>query len=370
MDARKTLGAREAREIARVLIHPNAEPLPESARLGLGQRAAIHEGAKRHERLRTSYTSPAAGVTGRRRSSTAAVRGELCSRERMPKVTHASGTLETLRLEDEATGSLVSLAPARGGMVTRFAVGATPVLFLDETTLADPTKSVRGGIPVLFPIAGKLPGDRYDVTGRTFSMKQHGFARSLPWTVLDESTRDGASVTLGLEASDATRAQYPFEFALRFTYRLRGEVLTVEQLFENRGPVPMPVHPGVHPYFFVPDVSKPGVRVDTDATRAIDNRTGDEVPVTRPIALAGREVDLFLLDHEPRHTVLHRPDLPGVRIGFGDDQALLVVWTLPGRDFVCVEPWRTRPGALAAGTAPRIAPGDSESTTLTLSLVR
>jgi galactose mutarotase-like enzyme len=288
----------------------------------------------------------------------------------MPKVTSTPGVLEALRLEDEATGSVVGLAPARGGMVTRFSVGGVPVLFLDETTLADPSKSVRGGIPILFPIAGKLPDDRYQAAGRTFSMKQHGFARNLTWTVLDESTSDGASVTLGLAASEATRQMYPFEFALRFTYRLRGDVLTIEQHFENHGDTPMPLHPGLHPYFFVPDATKEQVRLDTDATRALDNRTGREVPVTLPIELAGREVDLFLLDHHPRETILHRPGMPGVRIAFGPEQSLLVVWTLPGRDFVCIEPWRTRPGALAGGAAPRIPSGGAESTTLTLTLAR
>ncbi len=288
----------------------------------------------------------------------------------MPNVTSTASVLEALRLEDEAAGSVVTLAPLRGGMVTRFSAGGVPVLFLDEATLADPTKSVRGGIPILFPIAGKLPDDRYEIGGRAFSMKQHGFARDLPWKVLEQSTANGASVTLGLEASDATRKQYPFEFALRFTYRLRGETLTIEQRFENRGDAPMPIHPGLHPYFFVPDASKSGVRIETDATRGLDNRTGREVPVTQPIALAGREVDLFLLDHHPRQTVLHRPGMPGVRIGFGEDQALLVVWTLPGRDFVCVEPWRTKPGALARDVAPRVARGAVDETTLTLSLAR
>jgi galactose mutarotase-like enzyme len=289
---------------------------------------------------------------------------------RMAVVTKTSGALESLRLEDPAAGSFVTLAPARGGMVTRFEVGGVPVLFLDEATLPDATKSVRGGIPILFPIAGKLPSDRYEVAGRPLSMKRHGFARNLPWTVLGDSTEAGASVTLGLEASEATRAQYPFEFALRFTYRLHGDVLTVEQRFENHGDSPMPLHPGLHPYFFVPDAAKSGVRIDTNATRAFDNRAGHEIAVKQPIDLAGREVDLFLLDHGPRETILHRPGLPGVRIGFGDEQKVLVVWTLPGRDFVCVEPWRTGPGALAAGRAPEIAPGGSETTTLTLSLVR
>jgi galactose mutarotase-like enzyme len=287
---------------------------------------------------------------------------------RMAKVVHTGDELEPVRLEDEATRAVVSIAPSRGGMVTRFSVGDVPVLYLDEGTLRDPAKNVRGGIPVLFPIAGKLPGDRYEVDGRAFTMKQHGFARNLPWTMVDESTADGASVTLGLEASAATLEQYPFEFSLRFTYRLRQGALSLEQRFENRGATPMPAHPGLHPYFYVPDAAKPGARVDTDATRARDNRTGLEGPVTLPIALAGQEVDLFLLDHKPRSTTLHRPGLPAVHIGFGDDQAVLVVWTLPGRDFVCVEPWRARPGGLADGTAPRIPAGAAATTTLILAL--
>jgi galactose mutarotase-like enzyme len=287
----------------------------------------------------------------------------------MPKVTHVDAALETLRLEDEATGAVVALAPSRGGMATRFSVGPVPVLFLDDSTLIDPTKSVRGGIPILFPIAGKLPGDRYEAAGKTFTMKQHGFARNLPWKVLDESIADGASVTLGLDATEATRAQYPFEFALRFTYRLRGGVFALEQRFENHGDAPMPVQPGLHPYFYLPDATKGAARVDTDATRGFDNVTGREIAVTPPIALAGHEVDLHLFDHGPRHTTLHRPGLPAVRIGFGDDQKALVVWTLPGRDFVCIEPWRMKFGALADGTAPRIEPGGFASTTLTIALV-
>jgi galactose mutarotase-like enzyme len=286
----------------------------------------------------------------------------------MANVAHTDDPLETLRLEDEDAGAVVHIAPSRGGMVTRFVVGAAPVLFLDEATLRDATKSVRGGIPILFPIAGKLPSDSYQAKGSSFTMKQHGFARNLPWTILDESSGDGASVTLGLEASDTTRRQYPFEFALRFTYRLRGEALSVEQRFENKGREPMPIQPGLHPYFFVPDATKAGVTIDTDATRARDNLTGREIALDLPIALAGREVDLYLLDHHPRQTVLHRPGRNGVRVAFGDDQALLVVWTLPGRDFVCLEPWRAKLGALADGTAPTIVPGGHEVTTLTISL--
>jgi hypothetical protein len=55
-----------------------------------------------------------------------------------------------------------------------------------------------------------------------------------------------------------------------------------------------------------------------------------------------------------------------VRLDFDDDQTLLVVWTLPGRDFVCVEPWRAGPGALACAGPPVLPPGGAAQTTLTI----
>jgi galactose mutarotase-like enzyme len=287
----------------------------------------------------------------------------------MPKILHTTASLETHQLEDEASGARAFIAPARGGMVTRFQVHGVPVLYLDSKTLDDPSQSVRGGIPILFPISGKLPNNQYELGGHTYTMKQHGFARNLPWRVLEESTDDGASVTLGLEPAELTRAQYPFEFALRFTYRLRNGVLRVEQSFENRSKEPMPIQPGLHPYFYVPEADKAGARVATRATRAFDNTLGREVDVQKPIAFAGREVDLHLLDHGSQEAILERPGLPSIRIGFGAEQDVLVLWTLPGRDFICVEPWRARGGVLAQGTAPLLPAGESFSTTLELSLV-
>src|SRR5438067_534494 len=51
--------------------------------------------------------------------------------------------LETITLADG--DARVSLAPSRGGMATRFDVGDRPVFFLDEASLVDETKNVRGG---------------------------------------------------------------------------------------------------------------------------------------------------------------------------------------------------------------------------------
>jgi len=66
--------------------------------------------------------------------------------------------LETVTLHDPDIDARVLLSPARGGIVTRFSVGGRPVLFLDDATLADETKNIRGGVPVLFPSPGPLAG--------------------------------------------------------------------------------------------------------------------------------------------------------------------------------------------------------------------
>jgi len=287
----------------------------------------------------------------------------------MPKIESTRDELETLCLIDEATDARAFLAPARGGLLTRFTVAGVPVLYMDPATLRDPAQSVRGGIPVLFPIAGKLPGGQYTWRGQTYAMKQHGFARNLPWQLLESAAgAEGAQVTLGLESSALTRAQYPFEFALRFVYRLRGGVLSVEQTFENCGPHEMPIQPGLHPYFYVPDARKAEVRLETDATRAYDNVGAREVDLQGPLRFGEREIDMHLLDQAAREVVLERPGMPAVRVGFDADQHVLVVWTLPGRDFVCVEPWSDKFGALADGTARLLSPGERARTTLVISL--
>src|SRR5215469_14707579 len=76
------------------------------------------------------------------------------------------------------------IAPARGALISALEVGDKQVLFLDRATFEDQTKNVRGGIPVLFPYAGKLDGGRLRVSGA--EMGQHGFGRNRAWEVKEQ----------------------------------------------------------------------------------------------------------------------------------------------------------------------------------------
>jgi galactose mutarotase-like enzyme len=284
------------------------------------------------------------------------------------EVIQTQDPLETHLLVDHEAKARVVLAPARGGMVTRFIVGHTNVLYLDTDTLKDPTKNVRGGIPVLFPIAGRLTDDKYQVDGVTYTMKQHGFARNLPWAIVDQATDGGARLGLALTPNHVTRPQYPFEFRLAITYVLSEGRLTVQVRASNTGERPMPIQPGLHPYFQLADRNKRAARVVTDATQAYDNRTGATIALREPIDLSGDVVDLHILDHWPRSVRLTRPEDRDLDLWLGVPDRVLVVWTERGRDFVCVEPWAAQRNAFNDGRALLVAPGTTYETNFSIGL--
>ena len=87
--------------------------------------------------------------------------------------------------------------------------------------------------------------------------------------------------------------------------------------------------------------------------------------------LTAPEVDLHLLDHGPRGTTLERPGHRPLLISWGAAYRLLVVWTLAGKNFVCVEPWTARGNALNTGLGLiQIAPGSSESSFVSIGVVK
>jgi galactose mutarotase-like enzyme len=255
-------------------------------------------------------------------------------------------TGDLIELNDDDARSVVTIAPERGAIVTGFRVGDRDVLFMDESTLADRTKNVRGGVPLLFPSPGRLTGDRFERAGRSGSMKQHGFARDVPWKVDALATLDPAQATLVIESTDATRAMYPWDFRLAVTYSLRGPRLRLDVAVSNTGTAPMPFAFGIHPYLLVHD--KAGATIATKATQGFDNVTKKAVPF-HGFDLTAKEVDLHLIDHGSTDSALTWGDGARLAIRASPEFGRWVVWTLAGKDFVCVEPWTAPADALNTG---------------------
>ena len=252
-----------------------------------------------------------------------------------PAIGYAFAMTELITLN--AANTSVTIAPARGALVTSFRIGERELLYLDAATFADPKQNVRGGIPVLFPSPGKLEGDAWRYGERHGSMKQHGFARTLAWTVV-ETQPD--SLVLAIESDAATLAQFPWDFRASLTFAVSAGRLRLTMAVANRSDATMPFGVGYHPYFLVDD--KAGARIDTAATRAFDN-VSKSIVAFSGFDLTQSEVDLHLLDHGSSTGTLRYGDGARIDVSTSPQFNRWVVWTLAGKNFVCLEPW-TSPG--------------------------
>lgn len=102
--------------------------------------------------------------------------------------------------------------------------------------------------PVLFPFVGSLNGKEYRYKGKTYQMRQHGFAREKQFRLFNATD---TSVTYVLESDEETKKVYPFDFRLEITQTLDGNRLIVSWKVMNTGEK-MYFSIGAHPAFRVP----------------------------------------------------------------------------------------------------------------------
>jgi galactose mutarotase-like enzyme len=214
-----------------------------------------------------------------------------------------------------------TIAPARGALVSSLQIGDKQLLYLDRATFDDPTKNVRGGIPVLFPYAGKLENGVLRVVGT--QMGQHGFGRNRPWEVKE---RKPWRLRMALLPEESDQAVYPFHFFAEQTCTILPFGLEVELCIFNNGEQPMPVSPGWHPYFNCPGPEKSNVKsgvAAVDQTQFSNEREFDFGVVAPPNGRANFRI----------------PDIGSLTLSFSPQMRHLQFWSQPGKDFICIEPF-------------------------------
>ena len=145
----------------------------------------------------------------------------------------------------------IKFCPKRGGVITNWVSDGKEILYFDEKRFMDKTKSIRGGIPILFPICGNLSTSG-SVFGKDYlQLKQHGFARDLQWQYFFKENEK--SLCLFLNESKKTKKYYPFDFELRIEATLKINCLEFEIEIHNKTDIAMPINFGLHPYFNVSD---------------------------------------------------------------------------------------------------------------------
>lgn len=124
---------------------------------------------------------------------------------------------------------------------------AVPVVWLSRDTKPAVGKSIRGGAPVCWPWFGA------HATEASFS--GHGFARTVPWRVIESGTEpNGATrLTLRLVNSEKTRAQWAHDCNIDLTV-IVGDTLRMEMKTENTGDTDFVIGEALHTYFQIGDI--------------------------------------------------------------------------------------------------------------------
>lgn len=210
--------------------------------------------------------------------------------------------------------------------------------------------------PNLFPFCGKVPSDRYSWQGKSYPMPIHGFLSASQMTPVSANDR---SLVLSLTDTPASRAVYPFSFALTLRYTLTDRSLICEATVQA-GDTPLPFSFGAHPGFALSynkegferasivfdhfdSIHRVGLTENGFFTGKFSDYPlagGNTLPLTPAPALG---CGLFLdLPAEMRALTLCAPTLPvDLRLEFADFP-YLGLWH-DGGDFLCLEPWQGLP---------------------------
>jgi galactose mutarotase-like enzyme len=210
-----------------------------------------------------------------------------------------------------------------------------------------------GHAPLLFPIVGALADDQYRLGERTFAMAKHGFARRSEFALIKA---DAGRALFRLEPSDATRAQYPFDFRLDMAFALEGATLAMTATVGNRGKTAMPFSFGYHPAFAWPlpyggAAEEHRIVFERDEPapiRRLDPATGLVAPEPQPSPVEGKvyapayadfAADALIWDELASRSLTYGvPGQPRLRIDF-PNTPMLGIWQKPGARYLCIEPW-------------------------------
>lgn len=207
--------------------------------------------------------------------------------------------------------------------------------------------------PTLFPIVGRLKDDELHHEGKTYQMKQHGFARDLRF---DWASREAHSCSLVLTDNDETRRRYPFAFRLVVTFAVDGSDLGVTFEITNTGEGMLPASIGGHPAFnwpLLPGLAKEAYAItfSTDEPAPIRRLRGGLMrAMPEPSLVQGNRLslserlfddDAVIFDRLASSSVRYGADRgPAIEVSWDGFQELGVWSKLGGAPFVCIEPWR------------------------------
>ena len=109
----------------------------------------------------------------------------------------------------------------------------------------------RYSSPVLFPIVGKLKGNKYRVGGKTYELPSHGLGRISDFQRVE---KEADRIAFSLCWTEESLAHYPWKFELQVAYELHGKQVKVIWTVHNHDDHEMIYSIGAHGAFRCPIV--------------------------------------------------------------------------------------------------------------------
>jgi len=227
-------------------------------------------------------------------------------------------------------GGEASYCPERGGIISSLKLNNKEILYLDEKTFQDTSINVKGGIPILFPNAGPLTEN-----SEFPNLPQHGFARNSKWKT--ENVDDGFKETLITNEETALMYPYNFDFSISGKFTSDGSFLMNQEVENKEKEKELPLSFGFHPYFKVPgeedsNTKKKNIKFNFEGGNLIEEQVEtwangkaisiDNPKVKNPEAIMEIEI----------------PGLGTLSIEASPEYKKIWVWSMPEKDFICVEP--------------------------------
>lgn len=205
-----------------------------------------------------------------------------------------------------------------------------------------------GHSPILFPICGGLKDDKFIFEGIEYSLLKHGFAKRLEWEV--ESAEKEKAVFL-LASSEETLKVYPFKFELRAIFTIEKTTLKVEYEVKNLSDTDMYYSIGAHEAYACPggienytiefekqedlkSLSLEGPLLE-GSKFSVKEKT-NELKLSKDLFT----VDSLIFDDLNSRKVWLKNNITNEKIEIEfEDFGYMLLWTIPGAEYICIEPW-------------------------------
>lgn len=208
--------------------------------------------------------------------------------------------------------------------------------------------------PILFPIVGKLKGDKYTYAQREYALSQHGFARDQVFTVQSDTSN---SLSFLLSSSEKMKKSYPFDFELLICYQIHENHLVVNYRVTNKGTCKMYFGIGGHPAFNVPldsnrdfedyhikiESTEPMSRLPLDGAYIhLEKKTEVQTLLDIPLKheIFSQDALIYATNGSTKLTLEAQNSASKVVVSY-DQMPFVGLWSpFPQKaPFVCLEPW-------------------------------